>query len=319
MLQRSRRWVSVAIGLGLLALVPATASAVTTVQIDPRNNPQYVSVDGDAGSNHVELGYDTASGRLLISEPGINSTGTSCVDEGDTIACTPPPPSPFRFPGTVVFALRGGDNSVHVAASFPAALGVRFIGGSGADSFAGGPEPDDVDPGPGPDTVSGGSGVDTVVYSNRVTPLSLMLNGMPISGNEFDGPPGMRDALGPDVENIVGGNASDRLVGNSLANTIVGFKGRDVLVGLGGSDRLSGEGIDTPFAVGSASGNRLYGGIGRDFLLGTAGGDALFGGPGIDRVDAKDKRHEKTINCGAGNDRRERATRDGGDPHPISC
>jgi Ca2+-binding RTX toxin-like protein len=100
---------------------------------------------------------------------------------------------------------------------------------------------------------------------------------------------------------------------------MTGFKGHDVLIGLGGSDRLAGRGLGIDFAVGRAEADRIYGGKGRDFLLAGAGGDRLFGGPGIDRIDAKDKQHEKTINCGKGNDRRERATRDRGDPHPISC
>ncbi|HEY7121224.1 MAG TPA: hypothetical protein VH329_01575 [Solirubrobacterales bacterium] len=319
MLRRSARCLAVAIVPAVLALAPATASAVTTVQIDPRNNPQYVSVDSDGGSSHVELSYDTASGLLLFSEPRITSVGQGCTDRGDTVACSPPPPNGLPFPGTVVFGFRGGDNTAHVASSFPASFHVGFRAGSGADSFIGGPEPDFVDPGPGPDFVSGGGGVDTVNYANRVTPVNVALDGQATSGNELDGPPSARDSLGADIENIVGGNASDRLVGNALPNTITGFKGHDVLIGLGGPDRLEGRGLDVGFAVGTAEADRVYGGKGRDVLLGGAAGDQLFGGPGIDRIDAKDKQHEKTINCGRGNDRRERATRDGGDPHPISC
>jgi hypothetical protein len=317
-LRRSARRLGVVVGPILLALAPAAASA-TTVQIDPRNHPQYISVDGDGGSSHVELSYDSAAGLLLFSEPGIASVGQSCTDRGDTVACTPPPPSGLPFPGTVVFGFRGGDNTVRVASSFPDAFGVTFRAGSGTDRFIGGPEADFIDPGGGPDFVSGGGGVDTVNYANRVTPVNVALDGRATSGNELDGPPGARDTLGTDIENAIGGNASDRLIGNALANTLSGFKGRDVLVGLGGSDRLSGRQLGTEFAVGRAEANRLYGGKGRDFLLGGATGEQLFGGPGIDRIDAKDKLHEKTIDCGPGNDRRERATRDGGDPRPISC
>jgi Ca2+-binding RTX toxin-like protein len=98
-------------------------------------------------------------------------------------------------------------------------------------------------------------------------------------------------------------------VGNALANRIEGFKGQDVLRGRGGNDELLGDDL----------GDLVKGGRGNDLLIGEGSGDRLLGGPGIDRIDAKDKQHEKTINCGKGNDRRERATRDGGDPHPISC
>jgi Ca2+-binding RTX toxin-like protein len=203
--------------------------------------------------------------------------------------------------------------------SVPPTLYFSIGGLSGRDSIVGGSEGDRITPGQGPDTVSGGAGIDQVLYSDRVTPLLVVLDGNSISGNELDGPPGARDSLAADIENLVGGNASDRLVGNALPNAITGFKGRDVLVGLGGADRLTGNALDTAFAVPAAEADTLFGGKGRDFLLGDQTGSRLFGGPGIDRIDAKDKHHEKVISCGPGNDRRERATRDGGDPHPISC
>jgi Ca2+-binding RTX toxin-like protein len=315
---RLTRWLGFTLALGLL--VPGTAAAVTTVQIRPQENPQHISVDGDSSPNHIEVAFDGASGRILISEPGITSVGSACSDTGDTIACTPPAPSPFpSFPAGVSLLLGGGDNTANVSQSFPAAYPVFFGGDSGTDSFIGGPEADTFDPGPGADSISGGQGVDTIAYRQRITPVSVVLDGSSRSGNELDGPPGARDRLGADVEDIVGGNAGDRLVGNAAPNTITGFKGRDVLVGLEGPDRLAGEYPVVDLGIGTASANRLYGGTGRDLLLGSAGGDGLFGGPGIDRIDAKDKQHEKTIDCGGGDDRRERATRDGGDPHPISC
>ena len=317
MVRRVTRWLGFALALGLL--VPGTSAAVTTVQLDPSNNPQYIAVDGDPGSNHVELSYDPTSGRILISEPGITSIGSSCTDTGDTVACKPPAPSPFGFGGGVVVSLREGNNTVHVSPSFPASYSVSFFSWrSGADSFFGGPEDDRVDPGPGADFISGGPGEDSVIYSQRVTPVFARLDGSPTSGNELDGPVGARDTLATDIEDIMGGNAADKLIGNSSPNKLIGFKSRDVLIGLGGADHLAGE-YGNDFATGTASANRLYGGRGRDFLLGEVGGDSLFGGPGIDRIDAKDKQREKTINCGPGDDRHERATRDGGDPHPISC
>jgi Ca2+-binding RTX toxin-like protein len=306
--------------LGLCMVVPGTAAAVTTVQLDPQLVPQHIAVDGDASSDRVEVAYDAGSSRILISEPGITSVGSACTDNGDTVACTPPAPGPsaVAFAGGVVLALGGGDNTAHVSPVFPSKYPVSFFGGSGSDVFTGGPETDTLDPGPGPDRLSGGGGEDSVNYGQRVTPVFATLNGSPNSGNELDGPPGARDTLGTDIEDIFGGNGPDKLVGNASPNKLIGFKSRDVLIGLGGADRLAGE-YGNELAVGTASANRLYGGRGRDLLLGEVGGDELFGGPGIDRIDAKDKQREKTIDCGSGNDRRERATRDGGDPHPISC
>jgi Ca2+-binding RTX toxin-like protein len=314
---RLTRWLGFALTLGLL--VPGAAAAVTTVQIDPRIYPQAISVDGDDSSNHLEVAFDSGSGRVLISEPAITAIGSACTDTGDTVACTPPAPSPIPgIGGGVLLHLDAGDNSARVSQSFPAAYPMTFRAGSGADTFIGGPETDAFEPGSGPDRLSGGGGEDSVGYAQRVTPVFAKLDGKPNSGNELDGPPGARDTLATDIEDIFGGNAADRLVGNAGPNELIGFKSRDVLIGLGGADRLAGE-YGNFLAIGTTSANRLYGGKGPDFLLGEVGGDSLLAGPGIDRIDAKDKQHEKTIDCGGGDDRRERATRDGGDPHPISC
>jgi Ca2+-binding RTX toxin-like protein len=299
---------AVALALGVAIAIPAVAFGTTTVRYDPVNTPFTISVDGDSGSNHLELAF-TAAGKLAISTPGIAEASPTCTDEGDTIVCAPPPTSPRQPPFPLVFGLGEGNNSLHVSPSFPASIAVDFRSGAGIDSFSGGPEPDRIDSGPGADVVSGGPGTDQMVYAPRITPVAAELNGMPVSGNELDGPPGSRDAIAGDVEDMIGGNAGDLLTGNALANRIEGFKGHDILRGLGGDDELLGDDLS----------DRVKGGRGNDLLIGAGPGDSLFGGPGNDRIDAKDKQHEKAINCGAGNDRRERATRDRGDPHPISC
>ena len=90
-------------------------------------------------------------------------------------------------------------------------------------------------------------------------------------------------AMGTDIENAIGGFASDTILGNDLANildggvgggydTISGFGGNDTINGNDGNDRLSGGGGD----------DRLTGGDGNDWLSGDAGNDTLTGGLGAD-------------------------------------
>jgi Ca2+-binding RTX toxin-like protein len=303
--------------IGFLSL-PGAGLAKVDVQTDPGTIPSLL-VFGDEASDAVTVSYDSGSGKLVISAPGISDTTPACIDNGDSLSCTPPTANFGPIHAAVVFRLWTGDDSVIVDGSVPSSLFFGEVGERGDDTIIGGLESDAIDPGPGTDRVSGGGGTDRVDYAQRVTPVNIALDGSPNSGNEMDGPPGARDSLASDIENIIGGNASDRLVGNALPNAISGFKGHDVLVGLGGADRLWGRGLGADFAVGAAEADRIYGGRGRDLVFGGSDGDQLFGGPGIDRIDAKDKQHEKVIDCGPGNDRHERATRDGGDPHPISC
>ncbi len=291
-----------------LALSPSTGLAKVAVSTDPGTLPS-LHVSGDSAPDALTVSFDRTSGKLLISAQGISENTRACTDSGDSVSCTPPTASLGPIHAVVVFSLWTGDDSVIVDGSVPANLFFSEVGWTGNDTIMGGPESDSVDPGPGSDRVSGGAGEDGVNYAQRVTPVFASLDGSPNSGNELDGPPGARDTLAADIEGIRGGNAPDRLVGNALDNQIFGFKGKDVLIGLGGNDDLEGEDMA----------DRVYGGTGRDLLIGDGPGDSLFGGRGIDRIDAKDKNHEKVIDCGPGNDRHERATRDGGDPHPISC
>jgi Ca2+-binding RTX toxin-like protein len=76
----------------------------------------------------------------------------------------------------------------------------------------------------------------------------------PDDGNSNDGPPGARDCVGQDVENVIGGRGNDTLIGNSPdplyreaplaepqgANVLNGGPGDDTLQGLYGPDLLNG-------------------------------------------------------------------------------
>ena len=66
------------------------------------------------------------------------------------------------------------------------------------------------------------------------------IEGGPNDGNSTDGPPGARDELRFDVENLRGGSGGDTLKGNAGANAIDGGPGDDSLDGGAGADSLGG-------------------------------------------------------------------------------
>jgi len=115
------------------------------------------------------------------------------------------------------------------------------------------------------------------------------------------------NGLGGD-DTLAGGERQDQFRGGSGADVGNGGTGIDRLAGGRGPDRLKGgSGPDT-----------LKGGRGADKLRGNAGSDRLVGGRGIDKLFSRDNREDAKVNCGRGNDRRERAVADRSDD-PTSC
>jgi Ca2+-binding RTX toxin-like protein len=152
--------------------------------------------------------------------------------------------------------------------------------------------------GSGGDTMLGGSGTDTVTYEGRATGVFADTDGATgDDGSGFDGPPGARDTIGADVENLIGGNGSDTLTGWSLSfapavnnrleggpgNDILrGYKGDDLLIGGVGADTLQGgTGADTVTYADHDAPVRLYlggaGGWGGSVSDGVVGGDTSSG------------------------------------------
>jgi Ca2+-binding RTX toxin-like protein len=113
-------------------------------------------------------------------------------------------------------------------------------GQGGDDQLFGLQGNDTLDGGPGADAMAGGIGVDTVTYNARTAsqPVSAVIDGTRRSGGDLDGPPGARDSIATNIENLTGGSGDDTLTGNAAANTLTGGLGRDTLLGGGGNDNL---------------------------------------------------------------------------------
>jgi Ca2+-binding RTX toxin-like protein len=76
------------------------------------------------------------------------------------------------------------------------------------------------------------------------------------------------------IENVVGGNGSDRLIGNTLNNTLNGGSGNDVLTGRGGADTLIGD-LGDDILTGGADSDRFLYSSGRAFTSSDFGNDTL--------------------------------------------
>jgi Ca2+-binding RTX toxin-like protein len=239
----------------------------------------------------------TNSGNNQANDITITRSGGSIVfrDAGGTITggpgCVRPTPNVLRCSaaGVVRLVVNTGnradrvDNRTAIASTQNGGAGNdRLFGGARNDRLVGGPG-DDLLQGragddtllgeagndtalaerlrDGRDTFSGGAGRDTTNYGQRVIPVNVTLNGVP-----NDGPVPEFDNNLADVENAVGGRASDQLTGNAAGNTLTGGAGNDTLRGgLGNDGLIGGAGNDTAVA------ERLR--DGRDTFNGGAGAD----------------------------------------------
>jgi Ca2+-binding RTX toxin-like protein len=152
-------------------------------------------------------------------------------------------------------------------------------GGTGADALTGDGGDNLLDGGPGADLLRGGAGEDAADYSERASPVVAALDGTPGSGGEEDGPPGARDTLATDIEDLFGGAGADTLTGNSSRNFVAGQAGDDLidLRGSGGDYADCGGGYDrawvAPDDIPGSNCERI--GAGPDETTSTGGSDRL--------------------------------------------
>jgi len=102
-------------------------------------------------------------------------------------------------------------------------------GGSGADVLTGDAGDNLLNGGPGPDVLTGEGGEDAADYSERSAAVVAAPDGKPDSGNDADGPPGARDTIALDVEDLIGSQGDDQLDGSASRNYIDGEGGNDLI------------------------------------------------------------------------------------------
>lgn len=305
----------------------APASATLTVQAGAPT----IRVNGQPGREVLNVDFrPSGAGEYVFLAPprfgGIRlAPGSPCtVDGGREVTCPE-----AGFTGLEI-RMAGGKDSV--IATDAVRLPTTMIGGTGPDDLEAGAGDDRVLGGPGNDMLNGGMGADLVagnagidraayISFSRSAGVKVTLDGRPNDGSAEDSAAGGNRRDNVKTEGIIGSYRPDRLFGNRLPNYLSGAG-----AGGGGGDLLVGRGGNDVFAPESGR-NVLLGGPGNDRLYGGPDPERFFGGPGIDQIFARNvnKRNnpardrDRTINCGPGNNRRERATVDRADPRPISC
>ena len=297
-------------------------------------NDTYVFSGTDLGTDHIDEAADANTDTLDFSAFGTNLVvrlGNSGTDRAVDLT------------GVLILYL-SDESSIEIVKGGPGNDTLNgnsrdnvFYGNAGTDTFMAGP-----DTGTGKDTFYGGTGTDTADYQEREDPVSVCLDGL-----ADDGSSGEQDSIKTDVENLIGGDATDALSGSSAPNSIRGGDGDDTIHGMDGSDTLDGEnGDDQLYAndgsyggaallIGNADDDTIYGSssadtiwgdhpsgsnTGTDSIYGLAGNDTIHGGPGNDTAyggygddylygdDGEDYLYADNTGAGYGDD-----TLDGGD------
>ena len=284
------RWLGVLVAV-LAAPAAAQGSTITLeVRYEPgyRGTPDYVEAIAHVVAGPGEANAIAARGEeggVIVDDAAGVQAGTGCV------VSAPHQARCAVAPGTGVRAdvdSGDGDDAVSFADGLAGTVelgsgadrgtssgrpGALLRGGPGDDVLTGGPGDDTLVGGAGADVMTGGDGTDIVRYDERTAPVTAFIGG---AGGEA----GEGDAIGADVENILGGVGPDVLRGGARADILSGGPGDDDIDGGGGDDRLYGH----------DGANRIAGGEGDDQIA-TDGPGRLFGGPGLD-----------TIRAGAGDD-----------------
>lgn len=159
-----------------------------------------------------------------------------------------------------------------------------LFGGQGNDTFPAESGPD------GTDEDFGGPGIDTATFAARDQPVQLSLDDVANDGVKTNA----TDNIHTDVENLVGGSASDVLTGDGDTNGLDGGPGDDTEHGGGGDDNLTGDNGNDVLAGGEGA-DSLDGGADNDTLDGGAGPDVLAGGDGTDLGDYANRSGPLTI------------------------
>jgi Ca2+-binding RTX toxin-like protein len=242
---------------------------------------------GPKEANGISVAH--LGGHYFVSDlAGVTTNDPACTDFGSSAAC----------PDTGIIAVRvssgKGSDTISIAGTLPAVF-VSLNGEDGEDTLIGADDPsgeilsggkgnDRMFGGTGPDFFNGDQGFDTVAYGDHSAGVTVTIGSPFNDGNAADaGAGGVLDSVTGTVE---------RVKGTAFDDVLKGDRGENALIGKGGNDLLKGK-------------------KGRDRLKGKAG---------IDLLKAKDGTRDRGINCGKGNNRKERAKFDKRlDPRPKSC
>ena len=176
----------------------------------------------------------------------------------------------------------------------------------------------------GPDSYVGRKSVDQIQGGFGADDTVLALGGddfiTTYSGQDFICAGGGDDIILPqaDSDDIAGQGGTDYLsYNNAMAGGITADLEEGTVTGPSiGSDFFSG--IES--FQGSEDDDTILGSGGKDFLVGGGDPDEIRGRGGIDVIDAKDGDADVLIDCGPGDNSKEKAKIDQGlDPDPVSC
>jgi Ca2+-binding RTX toxin-like protein len=292
--------------LALTLFWPPLAHAAKVSVSEPVPDQQTLSYEAAGGeTNHVTITMDVDRALWLV----MDTTATLTAGDGCTSADAHVATCLLSIYEARLVSVKLAD--MNDAASAAGACGyvddsevrtcaVRLEGGDGNDRLIGtsvvtslleGGDGNDylfrgtsMDGGPGADTIDGClrfyscDPFGFAVYSDRVNPVFVSLNGLADDGEAGEG-----DFVRA-VQGIGGGSAGDVLSGNVGPNIIFGLGGNDVLRAGGGSDLV----------LGGPGNDRIRGGPGRDQLGGNQGRDVFYardgfrdrvsGGSGFDRA-----------------------------------
>jgi Ca2+-binding RTX toxin-like protein len=266
-------------------------------------------VQGDNRPNDIHVYFSDGTWTVTENGPIVSGEGCQSASSSSLIATVSCPTNTAT--GLLVITGGDGDDSINVSESVPASVKVRANGNAGSDTLSGGPGDDVLEAGEnyngpdnGNDTLIGNGGSD-VLYADP-------------GADQLSGGPG-NDLLVSSVEvcqghTYSGGPGEDTVsYGRSNASMRVELNGTGGPPGCGTPDHVLGDNEDLE---GSDGPDVLIGDNGANSLFGHTGADTFIGKGGNDTIEAIDGQHDKSIDCGPGNDG---ASRDSSDPKPISC
>ena len=204
-------------------------NGIDTVDYRSRTNNLTIVIDGNPNDGEIGEGDDVADTVEVV----YGGSGNDAISDANGVG-----PTVDRS----FYGFDGNDTLVSSVGADP------LNGGAGQDYLYGGDGEDTLIGGPGNDTMCGGNGGDNVTYYNYALNVHAA-----IGTNSGNGAKNESDLIGPDVEQLAGGDGNDSLTGSNRMDVLYGGAGNDTLLGLNADDRLNGGGAMTSSAAETAT------------------------------------------------------------------